>query len=179
MKTKEIKEFLPLAILSIIGLVSVLQVLLTDYTFNYRQYIGLSLLMVCGIFFFTDSRLYKYFFGITLILGTLNLIAFSTYIFTFYFIFFPIQILPFIFLVVYLIKYRERISDLYFRSIQKSEEEEQEYYDRKLKRFKEKFSELSDPEIEDKLNQELVPEAKQALLEIIENRNQETHHNII
>ena len=179
MKSKEIKEFTPFAILSIIGLFSVIQVLVTNYTFDYRQYIGLSLLTVSGIFFFTDRRLYRYFFGITLILGTLNLIAFSTYIFAFYFIFFPIQILPFIFLVVFFVKNRKRINDLFFRSIQKTEEEEQKYYDRKLKRFKEKFSELSDPEIEYKLNQELVPEARQALIEIIKNRNKKTYHNTI
>lgn len=179
MKSKEIKEFTPFAILSIIGLFSVIQVLVTNYTFDYRQYIGLSLLTVCGIFFFTDRRLYRYFFGITLVLGALNLIAFSTNIFVFYFIFFPIQILPFIFLVVFFVKNRKRINDLFFQSIQKTEEEEQKYYDRKLKRFKEKFSELSDPEIEYKLNQELVPEARQALIEIIKNRNKKTYHNTI
>ncbi len=179
MKSKEIKEFTPFAILSIIGLFSVIQVLVTNYTFDYRQYIGLSLLTVSGIFFFTDRRLYRYFFGITLVLGVLNLIAFSTNIFVFYFIFFPIQILPFIFLVVFFVKNRKRINDLFFRSIQKTEEEEQKYYDRKLKRFKEKFSELSDPEIEYKLNQELVPEARQALIEIIKNRNKKTYHNTI
>jgi len=179
MKSKEIKEFTPFAILSIIGLFSVIQVLVTNYTFDYRQYIGLLLLTVSGIFFFTDRRLYRYFFGITLVLGVLNLIAFSTNIFVFYFIFFPIQILPFIFLVVFFVKNRKRINDLFFRSIQKTEEEEQKYYDRKLKRFKEKFSELSDPEIEYKLNQELVPEARQALIEIIKNRNKKTYHNTI
>src|SRR6056297_3190893 len=115
MKSKEIKEFTPFAILSIIVLFSVIQVLVTNYTFDYRQYIGLSLLTVSGIFFFTDRRLYRYFFGITLVLGVLNLIAFSTNIFVFYFIFFPIQILPFIFLVVFFVKNRKRINDLFFR----------------------------------------------------------------
>jgi hypothetical protein len=171
MNTKQIKEFLPLGVLSLIGFASIIQVLLTNYIFDYRQYIGLSLLMVCGIFFFTNKKLYRYFLGITLILGTFNLIAFSTYIFAFFLIFFPLQILPFVVFILYLIIYRKRIFGLFFRSFQKSEEEEKEYYNRKLKRFKEKFAELTDAEIDYRLNQELVPEAKQALIEIKKNRN--------
>ena len=175
-KKRNIKEFFPIGILSIIGFGSIIQVLLTNYTFDYRQYIGLSLLLISGIFFFTNRKVYKYFFGITLILGTLNFIAFSTYIIGINLIFIPIQIIPFVVLIIYSIIYINQIIELLVQLTQKSEKEEQEYYQRKLESFKMKFADLNDFEIDNKLNQDLVPEAKQALNEI-KNERRKTHHN--
>ena len=176
MNKRNIKEFLPIGILSIIAIGSIIQILLTNYTFDYRQYIGLSLLLISGILFFTNQKIYRYVFGVTLILGTLNLIAFSTYIIGINFLFIPIQIIPFIVLIIYLILYRKQIVELFFRIIQKDEKEEQEYYQKKIDRFKIKFSDLTDREIENKINQDLVPEAKKALIEIKTER-EKTHYN--
>ena len=72
----------------------------TDYIFGYQQYIGLTLLGVSIILFFVNRRLYKYFYGITLILATVNLIGFTTTIRTIYFFGIEIQYLPLIVLSI-------------------------------------------------------------------------------
>lgn len=178
MSKRTIKEFLPIGILLIISIGSIIQIMLTNYTCDYRHYIGLTLLLISGILFFINRKIYKYVFGITLIIGTFNLIAFSTYIIGINLIFIPIQIIPFIILILYSTIYRKQLIELYFRITQKDEKEEQEYFNIKKERFKRKFEDLNDGEIENKLNQDLVPEAKKALNEIKSERGK-THYNTV
>ena len=176
MSKRNIKEFSPLGIILIISIGSIIQVMVTNYTFDYRHYIGLTLLLISTILFFTNRKIYKYVFGITLIIGTFNLIAFSTYIIGINLIFIPIQIIPCAILIFYSIIYRKQLVELYFRITQKDEKEEQEYFNVKKESFKRKFADLNNSEIEKKLNQDLVPEAKKALNEIKSERGK-THYN--
>src|SRR5690606_40972422 len=87
-----------------------------------------------------------------------------------------IHIINFIILIIYLIIYKKQIDELYIKIKQKNEKKEQEYYKKKIDRFKIKFSDLTDQEIENKINQDLVPEAKKALIEIKSER-EKTHYN--
>ena len=106
----DIIEFFPIMILGIPGIYSVVEVFSTDYIIGYQQYIGLTLLGVSIILFFVNRRLYKYFYGITLILATVNLIGFTTTIRNLiYFFGIEIQYLPLIVLLIFTVIYRESI----------------------------------------------------------------------
>ena len=106
MRKNHFTEFIPLGLLLIVGLGSTFQVWITDYVFDYRQYIGLTFLFISTILYYRNRDLYKYVFGLTLILGTFSLIAFSTYIIEIKLFFVPIQIIPFFILIVFGIIYK-------------------------------------------------------------------------
>lgn len=162
-----IKEFIPIGILDIIGIVSIIQVLTTNYIFNYRQYIGLSLLLICTIFFFFNRKIYKYLLAITLIIGLVNIIGFATSTITFGISIVQVQLIPFIVLLIYISIFKQEIKDL----IKKTDADKEINFNIIKDRFKQKFKKLSDKEIETKLSQNLVPEAMLALEEIKNERN--------
>ena len=178
MRKNHFTEFIPLGLLLIVGLGSTFQVWITDYVFDYRQYIGFTFLFISTILYYRNRNLYKYVFGLTLILGTFSLIAFSTYIIEIKLFFIPIQIIPFFSLIVFTIIYKKWIGDLFFGLVENTQDDEQALYQRKMARFKENFFNLSDDEIAGKLNQELLPEARKALEEIRSER-EKTHYNNI
>jgi len=93
MKNRYLVELIPLTILTIVGVYSVIEVITTDYIFGTQQYLGLALLGISLILFFINRRIYKYVFGLTLLIGLLNLVAFSTTVITMSFLGLPIQIL--------------------------------------------------------------------------------------
>lgn len=159
----DIKEFIPIGILDLIGIVSIIQVLTTNYVFTYRQYIGLSLLLICTLLFFKNRKIYKYLTAMTLIVGLTNIIGFSTSIITVGISIIQVQLIPLIVLFIYVYIFQTEIKKL----IEKPESEQSNNINDKLKeRFKQKFEKLSDKEIESRLNQNLVPEAISALEEI-------------
>ena len=160
------KEFLPIGILLVFTIGSSIYILLNNYIFGLQQCIGLSMLLISTILYLTKPNIYRYFFGITLILGLFNLITFPVVNFTIKILFIPIQIIPLLALLVYTKIYRTKISNLFFKRREIDKLEEEAYYQKKTSFFKEKFSNLNDQEKEQKLNQDLVPEAKKALNEI-------------
>ena len=160
----QIKEFLPIAILLVIGIASVIQVLTTDYIFTYKQYIGLTLVAVCTALFFINRKFYKLLLGFTLSIGTLNIIGFSTAISTFGLSIVRVQLTSIVVLFVFILVFKEDLERLFTKP--ESETEKQEKFDDLKEVFKRRFKSLSDQDIDEKLGQKLVPEALAALEEI-------------
>lgn len=109
------KEFLPIGILLVFTIGSSIYILLNNYIFGLQQCIGLSMLLISTILYLTKPNIYRYFFGITLILGLFNLITFPVVNFTIKILFIPIQIIPLLALLVYTKIYRTKISNLFFK----------------------------------------------------------------
>ena len=166
MTKQDLIELLPVLILGIPGIYSIAEVFSTDYIFGYQQYIGLTLLGVSIILFFVNRRLYKYFFGITLILATVNLIGFTTTIRTIYFFGIEFQYLPLIVLIIFTIIYRESIQPKIKEWVGNSEKQLASERRAKINGFKQRFNKLTDDQIEKMQDEELVPEAIEALNQI-------------
>lgn len=159
---KNIKEFIPIGILDLIGIFSIFQYFTTNYIFTYRQYIGISLLLICTILFFLNKTIYKYLLGLVLIAGMISIIGFTPAITTIYGFGLEFQLQPFLVFMIYLYVYKNDLK----RIFEKTDNESIQNENALKERFKNKFEKLSDKEIENKLSQKLVPEAIQALNEI-------------
>ncbi|SFS81411.1 hypothetical protein [Lutibacter maritimus] len=159
---KDFKEFIPIGILDLIGIFSIFQYFTTNYIFTYRQYIGISLILICTILFFINRTIYKYLLGLVLIAGMISIIGFTSAITTIYGFGLEFQLQPFLVFVIYLYIYRADLK----RVFEKTESENKINENALKDRFKQKFEKLSDKEIESRLSQKLVPEAIQALTEI-------------
>ena len=46
----------------------------TDYVLNYKHYVGIALVGISSFLYFKNKKLYVYIFGLTLIVGTVNII---------------------------------------------------------------------------------------------------------
>ncbi|WP_103072334.1 hypothetical protein [Aquimarina sediminis] len=68
------KEIIPLLICILLLLYSIGITLLTDYVLNYKHYLAIVLTGVSTIFYFKNKKMFVYVFGLTLILGIINLI---------------------------------------------------------------------------------------------------------
>ena len=68
------KDIIPLLISAILVIISIGITLFTDYTLNYKHYIGIGLIGISSLLYFKNKKLFVYFFGLTLILGIVNLI---------------------------------------------------------------------------------------------------------
>ena len=68
------KDIIPLLISVIITIISIGITMFTDYTLNYKHYVGIGLIGISSLLFFKNKKLFVYFFGLTLILGILNII---------------------------------------------------------------------------------------------------------
>ena len=68
------KDIIPVLISIILLLISIGITLFTDYTLNYKHYVGIGLIGISTLSYFKNKKLFVYVFGLTLILGTLNLI---------------------------------------------------------------------------------------------------------
>lgn len=161
---KNIKEFLPIGFLNIIGFISIIQILTGNYIFGVKQYIGLSLLLICTILFFVNRKFYKYLLFLTIITGVIGLIAFSSTIVTFGIGLIEIQLIPFVALVIYFFVFKSKIISMLNNP--KSEKEKENDFENSKNRFKRKFKNLSESEIKLRLNENLVPEAIEALEEL-------------
>lgn len=170
MKKEDLIEFIPIGMLTLISLYSIIKVTTTDYIFNGQQYIGLTLLGVSLILFFTNRRTYKYIFGITILFGLFNLIGFTTSIVTMNFLFIPIQLIIIPILLLFTWINQKQIKPKVQSILGTSEEQIVAESNSKILGFKKKFKNLSDEEIEKRLNQNLVPEAHEALKQIQLNR---------
>ena len=68
------KDIIPLLISIFLLITSVGIILFTEYTLNYKHYVGIVLIGISAILFFKNKKVFIYVFGMTLILGILNLI---------------------------------------------------------------------------------------------------------
>jgi len=159
---QNIKEFFPILILDIIGIFSIFQVILKQNIFTIKEYMGIFFLLVVTISFFIERKIYQKILLFVLLLGMFGLISFSTYIITFGFLFIHVYLIPFFILILYMYIYNKDLKK-YFTI---SENEKKENSLRLEKKFKRKFSKLSDEEIEIKLEENLIPEAIKALKNI-------------
>lgn len=68
------KDFLPLLIAIILILVSIGVISLSNYSLDFRHYIGFFLVLFSTIFYFKNKKWYAYIFGLTLLTGIVSLI---------------------------------------------------------------------------------------------------------
>lgn len=170
MKKKDYIEAIPLLILTIIGIYSIIEVMTTNYILGNRQHIGLTLLGMSMILFLIKRRIYKYVFGITIIMGLVNLVGFTTSITTMNFIGLPIQILMIPFIILYTWINKEELKPKIHYFLGNSHEQMSDKSSSKTNVFRKKFEKLTDKEIKSKLNEGLVPEAIAALKDIKKER---------
>ena len=138
--------------------------------FNYKLYLGLSTIVFCYILYLKTSKYFKYIFALTLLFGIFNVISFVPFSMNFGLGFLKLELIPFMFSIVFFLINRSRILDLVqnFNSI--SNEEKLHDSQRKFEKFKMDFEKLSDVEIENRLSYNLTPEAQKALIEIKKER---------
>ncbi|WP_204346688.1 hypothetical protein [Psychroserpens algicola] len=68
------KDIIPLLISAILVIISIGITLFTDYTLNYKHYIGIGLIGISALLYFKNKKLFVYVFGLTLVIGIINLI---------------------------------------------------------------------------------------------------------
>jgi hypothetical protein len=68
------KEFIPLLISIFLVLISIGITLTSDYILNYKHYLGIVLIGISTALYFMNKKLFVYIFGLTLILGIVDLI---------------------------------------------------------------------------------------------------------
>jgi len=114
---------------------------------------------------------------ILLFLGLFNLMSFAYFInvvltFGFSILVTPgIQLFSLILLGFLVVRRRKELINIYHKEFGQTEEEIQQSKIESKNSFKNNFYSLSDYEIELRLKENIVPEAKQALIEIMEERN--------
>lgn len=165
-------ENLILAIsLLFVSLISLIYGLFNKLIFEIRLYIGLSLLCFCIFSFFKIKSIARYLLGALLILSLFDLIHFTPFSIGLNFLFLKIYLIPFLFTLIFYFLNRHKINE-------KISNFNKVFYSDKLKHkndtiefFKIQFQNLSETEIEKKLKEDLVPEAKEALMILKDNLN--------
>ncbi len=172
-KTIESKIILTIWLLCIVTYVLAL---LNNFILQISNYLGLLGLIVVTIISYYKTELTTKSLFILLILGLFNIFSFIYFIdFAFVFRFLSIvspgiQGYSLILLIILLYNKREKLSNIYDKKFgQTSEEIDKEKLNSK-NNFKQKFSQLTNEEIEKKLQQDLLPEAILALNELKEER---------
>jgi hypothetical protein len=143
-----------------------------NFSLFVSDYVGLAgLLIVTTIFLFKPERKTDVLL-ILLVFGTLNLasfIYFFNFVITFGFgtVVSPgIQILSLVCLTILIFKRKNRVFEISQYLFGKTEEERKDLFERQKERFKTKFDNLSEQDIDNRLQTDLQPAAKQALIEI-------------
>lgn len=167
---KHNKNFYLLVLLSIVSILSIIIGLISKWVFSYPFWIGLSLLVICFILYYQKLNKFKSYFGIILILGIFKLIQFVPFRLTVGLGVLPFEVIPTLFFLLFIFLNRSRVLDIIQDWFTTSDEEKEKNSISKYESFKKDFQNLSDTEIEYRLNQVLVPEARKALIEIKEER---------
>jgi len=68
------KDIIPLLISAILLIISIGVILFTENSMNYKLYVGIGLIGISLVLYFKNNNLYIFVFGLTLILGVINLI---------------------------------------------------------------------------------------------------------
>ena len=159
MLLKKIKEFIPLGIVSFFSTVSIFISIWEGYVYDYRQIIALLLLGISILFFLSGSHFYKYVFAVVLLIASFTPISFTAYVFNF-------SIGAFLIFLIHAFIFRKSLFDSLFSTFIKDEEEVINRKNKKVEFFKRNFSTLEIEEINKKLEEDLVSEAKIALEEL-------------
>jgi len=178
MKIAKLKntEYIILAILWISLLTTYLIALFNGYNLFVSNYIGLFALTVATVFSLLKPKLVFESILFLLIIGLFNLASylyFFNIVMTFGFsgIVTPgIQLFSLILLCVLVFRERDKSKAIYKKLFRQTNEDKLQSKIISQNHFKLKFEKLSDKEIENKLKQDLVPEAIFALKQIREER---------
>ncbi len=169
-------EIIILAILWTMSLSTYSIALLNNYVLYTSDYLGLAgLTIVTLIAYFKPEKSFQSVL-VLLLLGLFNLLSFAFFFnivmtFGFSVLMTPgIQLISLALLTVLVIKKRNEVGQFYRETFGQTEEEKEKARQSAQNRFKMKFEQLSDREIEIKLQQDLVPEAISALNEIKKER---------
>ncbi|WP_136667217.1 hypothetical protein [Flavobacterium sp. H122] len=138
--------------------------------FEKNYYLGLCLITINFPAFFFIKKYFNYILGLTLLLGLSGLIYFFPFKMGLSFFGITIQAIPLLFIIIFSYINRSKLLDFLTSSDIKSEEEKLESIERKKNIFRKEFERLSDSELTNKLNQNLIPEANEVINEILEYR---------
>lgn len=166
MSKSDIKEFILLAFIILLEIISLCLKFFGSYVMNGMQYAALVISIICAFLFYFKRNLYRYVLGVALITTLFVPSSFFIATTTVQIIFFRINIVSLVILIWYLFLYKDRI---FHKLSNPSEEVVQEAIrrdERKKHYFKRRFESLSNREIQKKLEMDLVNSAKEALLEI-------------
>ena len=168
------KETIPLLFSVILVIISIGITLFTDYTLNYKHYLGIGLIGISSLLFFKNKKLFVYFFGLTLILGNINLI--DIYYTTIIFSFGPIKfnLIFLILLIIFLALNKELLNKL-FPEKKLNENDLSERNTKKenlIKSYERKFQSKTESELKNitKEKSGYVNEAKIASKNILQNK---------
>ena len=177
-------EIIILAILWTMSLSTYAIALLNNYNLFTSDYLGLvGLTVVTLVAYFKPEKSFQSVL-ILLSLGLFNLLSFAYFFnivmtFGFSVLVTPgIQLISFVFLSILIVRKRDEVGELYRATFGQTEEEKEQTTQNSQNRFKRKFEQLSDKDIENKLQQDLVPEAISALNEIKEERKNALQHGV-
>ena len=144
-----------------------------NWSLNYSLWSGLFLLGITLIAYFLAFKKFKWGFGVLLLFGVFNAIQFTPFKLGIQFYLLEIQVIPTIFLLSFFYLNKSRVLDIIQDFFTTSNKEQEINTTSRMNSYKKHFQNLSEKEIENKLNQDIVPEAKNALVEIIKERNGE------
>lgn len=169
-------EIIILAFLWAMSLITYTIAFIHNYILYTSDYLGLAgLTVVTLIAYFKPEKSFQGVL-ILLLLGLFNLLSFAYFFnlvmtFGFSVLVTPgIQLISLVFLSILVVKKRDEIEKFYQEVFRQTKEEKDYSRQSSQNQFKRKFEQLSDREIESKLQQDLVPEAISALNEIKEER---------
>ncbi len=172
-------EYLILAVLWISSISTYSYALLNNYNLYNSDYLGLLGLIILTIYAFIKPNKIADPLLILMSLGLFNLVSFIYFynvVFTFGFsnIVSPgIQLYSLILLTILIIIKRERVYKIYQIFFGQTEKEMEQISQLQKESFMKSFKELTDKEINSRLQEKLVPEAREALTELSKER--ETH----
>ncbi len=144
----------------------------TDYILNYKHYVGIGLIGISSLLYFKNKKLFVYVFGLTLILGTLNLI--DIYYSNILFGIGPISFNPiFLILLIVFLRFNKELLNKMFPEKEINPEKEKEKIEKRIQHFENKFSNLSEFELKEIIdkNSPYVQEARYAADRILKNKN--------
>lgn len=176
MKNFKKTEFIILATLWVCILATYPYALFSGYVLYTSDYLGFIGLSIATFYSFRNPAKSFEALLILLSLGLFNLLSFIYFfnvVFTFGFSIFVtpgIQILSLALLIIIISQKREKFSTVFHSSFGTTEEESEAKRSSLKNSFKNKLEKLTDAQIEARLQDDLVPEAKEALLEIISDR---------
>ena len=169
-------EIIILTVMWLSSLISYSIALAQGYNLFISDYVGLAgLTLVTVIGLLRPAKMLPGLFFL-LILGTLNLASFIYFVngvFSFGFmgaVTPGIQLYSLLLIITLIVIRKREIKAVYRKYLGTTEEDKESSKRAQVDAFKRRFQQLSDSEIESKLNQGLVPEAVEALTEIKDER---------
>lgn len=148
------KDSFSLLLALILLSVSMLASFISDTVINYKHYISLTIVLLSVYLYFINKKLYKYVFGTTLLLGSVNLLSFF-YIETLLFIG-PVgfNIISILILILFLGFNKEFIHGLFSKTTLKKEPHNDSNLKikKQVKRFEQKFQNKSKSDLKKIIN---------------------------